>query len=246
MNDHIHEILFAGIFESMRIPTVLTEGWQERFGNPYEVRVDGLLNFRTTLQHILTDIDSWLATRRAGDSVAPTTNSSNPSCRTDAGRTFLLYIREQCDQEEGHLEALKWSVIAEYLRFILEKSNLNRHDCPTTLHDIDVQIEFFRDHFVPRRSIDRVQLYYDTVHMFLEQTEPVEAAADSPESDPPRSSNTVEPEPEPEPEPGDQDKKEQVREILDLLEKQVSESSLSEGKYKDYAGLLMEVFQGLD
>jgi hypothetical protein len=40
-------------------------------------------------------------------------------------------------------------------------------------------------------------------------------------------------------------KKGQVREILDLLEKQAEKSELSEGKYNEYAGLLMEVFQGM-
>ena len=40
-------------------------------------------------------------------------------------------------------------------------------------------------------------------------------------------------------------KKKQVRELLDFLEEKASKSELQEEKYREYAGLLMEVFQGL-
>jgi hypothetical protein len=155
MNDHIHELLLDGVFVSMRLPTVLTL--------PH-IRVC-LTGFSTALQRILADIDPWWRARRGRELVNGLRSDDIPHCHTDTSSTFLLHIREHCDQDEdGHLDTLKWSVIAEYLRFILEKSILTTApSLHATLHDIDVQIEFFRDYFGPSEQL------YDTVQMFLDE-----------------------------------------------------------------------------
>jgi hypothetical protein len=139
MNDHIHGLLLDGVFVSMRLPAVLT---------PPHLGADGLIGFSTALQRILADIDPWWRARRGRELVDGLRSDDIPHCHTDTSRTFLLHIREHCDQDEdGHLDTLKWSVIAEYLRFILEKSILTTAPpLHATLHDIDVQIEFFRDY----------------------------------------------------------------------------------------------------
>ena len=213
--------------------------------------VDDLIGFTTALQRILADIDPWWRARRGREFVDGLRSDDIPHCGSDTSRTFLFHIREHCDQDvAGHLDTLKWSVISEYLRFILEKSiplalegevvyGLNWTHA--TLHDIDAQIEFFRDHFVPARSIDRVQLYYDTVQIFLE--EQAEAAEETATEIPIGEAAQAAPA---NPEPTGEEKKtngsiRKIQEIIDALARG-EKPDMNEGDYLDISNDLKTLY----
>jgi len=155
---------------------------------------------------------------------------------------------------------ISWHTMIEYLKFIRAYSQIPNWDTGSYVERLVKRHDWLAN--IGGQGIDWSGI---PLHdMFNAQWAEAEAhfgvLVQEAESDSPGSSNNVEPdrpvlqtgnplEVEPEPEPDEEEavlvKKGILREILDLLEKQVSESELSEGKYKDYASLLMEVFQGL-
>lgn len=224
MNDNIHELLLEGVFKSMHRVGVVSPARDFGIG----------FGFSTALKRILADIDPWWRVRRSRELVDGLRSDDIPQYHTDTSRTFLLHIREHCDQDEdGLLDTLKWSVISDYLRFILEKSNIAFRAVgdAVLLYDIDDQIKFFRDHFIPaQRSID-VALgatdHYDTVQMFLEeQAEQLErSVGGGPTEEEKKTNGSIR----------------KMQEIIDVLSRD-EKPELNEGDYLEISNYLTNMY----